>query len=142
MDYDEGYVGIEANPGDTVGLLITSSSYFDLFEYRQHPFILTAEVMLEAMSTFGGDEEISAEEQVMLEAMILESFPAVLNEGVTRDSVTTNVVASAIRDSMGTYNWLFTYTVREDAPDYSIGTIMVPAENLEDEPMFTIEIYI
>ena len=74
--------------------------------------------------------------------MILESFPDVLNEGIPRDNVTTNVVASAIRDSMGTYNWLFTYTVREDAPDYSIGTIMVPDENLEDEPMLYIEIYI
>ena len=65
MDYDEGYVGIEANPGDTIGLLITSSSYFDLFEYRQHPFIITAEVMLEASSAFS-DQETSAEDQVML----------------------------------------------------------------------------
>jgi len=47
MDYDDGYLVIDANPGDTIGLLITSSSYYDLFEHMQHPFILTAEIMLE-----------------------------------------------------------------------------------------------
>jgi len=71
----------------------------------------------------------------MLEYLQVE-FPDVLTEGVIRDGITTNVVASAVRDSMGAYNWLFTYTVKEDAPDYSVGTIMMPAENLEEEPLF------
>jgi hypothetical protein len=66
----------------------------------------------------------------------------VLSEGVTRDGVTKNAVASAILDPMGTYNWLFTYTVREDAPADAAGIIFIPDYNLEDEPLMTIEVYI
>ena len=71
-----------------------------------------------------------------------EQYPVVLSEGVTRDGVTKNAVASAILDPMGTYNWLFTYTVREDAPADAAGIIFIPDYNLEDEPLMTIEVYI
>lgn len=65
-----------------------------------------------------------------------------LTEGVTKDGVTKNAVASALLDPMGTYFWLFTYTVRQDAPADKAGLIFVPDENLEDEPLMIIEIFI
>ena len=33
---------------------------------------------------------------------------------------------------MGTYFWLFTYTVREDAPADATGLIFIPEQNLRD----------
>jgi len=41
MDNSEGYVRFESKVGETIGIVMTSSEYHDIFEYNQHPNILT-----------------------------------------------------------------------------------------------------
>jgi len=41
MDNSEGYVRFDSKVGETIGIVMTSSEYHDIFEYNQHPNILT-----------------------------------------------------------------------------------------------------
>jgi hypothetical protein len=41
MDNSEGYVQFDSKVGETIGIVMTSSEYHDIFENNQHPNILT-----------------------------------------------------------------------------------------------------
>lgn len=41
MDNSENYVRFESKVGETIGIVMTSSEYHDIFENNQHPNILT-----------------------------------------------------------------------------------------------------
>ena len=69
MDYSEGYIGFESKVGETIGIVLTSSNYIDIFEYNQHPNILTAEMMLEGMLAYGDFEDYEPTEEERAELL-------------------------------------------------------------------------
>jgi hypothetical protein len=69
MDYSEGYIGFESKVGETIGIVVTSSNYIDIFEYNQHPNILTAEMMLEGMLAYGDFEDYEPTEEERAELL-------------------------------------------------------------------------